>query len=416
MTELARKLNEAVRLAIDTPPTPLAAPAPKDFAPGVQYVNGQPSTITTGATKALETEEDWQAIVAEMGVTLPEGYRLRIVEAKFDPAAWTRAAQGEDAITAAVWRYKFAVEPASAATGDADLAELHKAAKRAAKASPKPVNSLTDQKVSMVVVLGDIQAGKVDLRGGTVELLERLEVAKLDVLRQVRKIKPAELVLVDAGDAMEMFESSPSADRTNDLQLTEQIRLWRRVLWSWTADLSRLVEDLKVLAVPSNHCSVRRGKQAMADPADDYGIEVLAQVADIAAGNPDAYSHVTFWSPDKHSESLALTLVGGKILGVTHGHQKTRPEMLPQWLAGQALGRRDVGHSDILVSGHWHNLRVQTVGDDRWIFIGPTMDSGSSWYGNTTGNESAPGVLTFVVDSAGWRDLYVAWTRVGVDF
>jgi hypothetical protein len=415
MTKPRKNLDDAVRRLIDGTPSPLVrAPAPKDFQPGVKYEGGRISEITTaGVGRDLRDDEDFSELLAEMGIVVPIGYRIILDEARFDPAAWHRDGQGEDAVTREVWRYRFKVVPAALTPGqDEDLEKLFAAARKTQRARPRPTEF---DKATMVVVLGDIQAGKVDRRGGTVELLERFEHAKSDVMKRARKMRPQQIVIVDAGDAMENFESSPGADRTNDLQLTEQMRLWRRVFWDWVSNLAFLAPEIDVLSVPSNHCSVRRGKQNMSTPGDDYGLEVLSQLADIAAENSQ-FSHINFWSPEEHEEALALTLVGGKTLGLVHGHQKSRPELAAQYMAGQALGRTPIGDADIVVMGHWHNLRVQTFGDDRWLFICPTMDSGSSWYANTTGEESAAGVLTFMVDERGWRDLHIAWARPGVDY
>lgn len=402
--EFRRELSKPAQAAAPSAPK---AFAPRGFEPGVQYVNDRPDTITTGpVTVPLEDAKDYAEAVNSMGITLPEGYTLRLVEARYDGASWTRENPGDPATTQPVWRYKFRVEAVFGGEDDLDLAAMMEEAK---KDRPKIIPP-SNEKTTMVVVMGDIQAGKQDVRGGTLELLKRLEVAKAQVIEQVSKIGPAELVLLDVGDSVEMFESSPNAERTNDLQATEQIRVWRRVFWSWIKDLSNLAPDVKVLSVPSNHCAVRRGKSYLSTPSDDWGIEVLSQCADIAAENPNRYSHVKFFSPDTHSESLALALLGGKVLGAAHGHQKRNPTQFSTYLAGQALGRTPIGSADITVFGHFHNLRVETIGDDRWFFVAPTIDSGSSWFSNLTGNESRAGVLTFVVDEQGWRDLFVAWS------
>lgn len=414
MSDLVRKLNNAVQQVIDTPPAPLVRDrAPKDFTPGVKYDGGQISEITTGPlTSELGGEEDWQEVVREMGVRLPEGFRLVLSEARFDPAAWHRDGQGLDAETRPVWRYRFQVVSAVLTGADEDLVQLMAQARKARRAKPAPARF---DKSTLVVALGDIQAGKVDRRGGTAELLDRLEYAKTEVVKRAKKLKPHQIVIVDGGDAMENFESSPGADRTNDLQLTEQMRLWRRVFWDWVSTLAPLAAEVDVLAVPSNHCRVRRGKQNMSTPGDDYGIEVLSQVADIAAQN-DAYSHVNFWSPTEFEEALALTLVGGKTLGLVHGHQMSRPDNAPKYMAGQALGRTPLGEADIAVVFHFHNFWVRNVGNARWLFGAPTMDSGSSWFTNNTGEESDPGILTFMVNETGWYNLDIVWARAGVDY
>lgn len=400
MTDL---LNDLKRAA--TPPPP------KGWKPEVIYAGQVPKTIVTGVIDGdrAETQDEFAEIVRSMGVPLPQGYRLELVEASMNSIAWQRDPdhrfQKDSAYTGPGWRYKFKVVKATALADDLDLVALFREAKRAKPSTPKVATNET----TMVITLGDFQVGKVDARGGVIELLARNEAAKAQVLKQVRKMKPTEIVLIDGGDAMEGFESSPNAERTNDLQQTEQMRVWRRLLWGWVHDLSRLTEDLKVVGVPSNHCRVRRGKAAVGSVNDDYGLEVIAQAADIASVNPDVYGHVTFHVPPEYDEHLALTLVGGKVLGAVHGHQKASAETLPTWLDGQAGGRSPIGHADIVVAGHFHNLKVITWGDDRWLFVAPTMDSGSSWFRNISGKESRPGVLTFMVDESGWRDLFVAW-------
>src|SRR5690606_27878206 len=101
-------------------------------------------------------------------------------------------------------------------------------------------------------------------------------------------------------------------------------------------------------------------------------------------------------------ESLAVQLAGGKVVGVTHGHQVTAIERLGTWWQGQSHGRTPVGQADILVAGHFHNMRISTSGDDRWIFSAPTADAGSQWFRNISGHDSAPGVMSFTVDADGW--------------
>ena len=408
------KLDSAVKRLIDGAPTPLVRSAPKDFQPGVKLEGGKVVEVTTGpVTEELGTEEDWAALVEAMGVTVPKGYRLILSEARFDPAAWHRDEQGEDAVTREIWRYRFQVVPAALVGGvDEDLEKLFAAARRAKRA--RPAHAPFD-KVTMVVVLGDVQAGKVDHRGGTEELLERLEHAKSEVLKRAKRLKPQQIVIVDGGDAMENFESSPGADRTNDLQLTQQMRLWRRVFWDWVSNLAFLAPEIDVISVPSNHCRIRRGKQNMSTPGDDYGLEVLSQLADIAAEN-EAYSHVNFWAPNEHEEVLALQLVGGKVLGAAHGHQMAKPDSAVQFMTKQVLGQTPLAGADVVVINHFHTFWMRSFGKSKWMMGSPTMDSGSSWYRNVTGEESDPGVLTFVMDETGWRDLEVVWARPGVDF
>jgi hypothetical protein len=390
---------------------------PREFRPGVIYVGNTPSIITTEAIPQLDGSEDsWTEAVEAMGVPLPEGFTLQLVEALYayshNPASWHRDKDDRGANHTAYtapntthrWRYKFKVVLKSLRS-DPDLDKLQRDAIRAIKG--RPLKNL-DPFTTMVINLADFQTGKVDELGGTPELLERSEHALQLVIQQAKKQRPSEIVLIDVGDSSEGFESSPNAARTSDLQQTEQIRAWRRILWRWIKELAKLGIRIKVVGVPSNHCRVRKGKDAQGPPLDDWGIEVISQVADIAAENPERFGHVEFVVPREYDEHVTLTLAGGKILSAAHGHQVSQPKQLTEWAKKQ--GRREIGLSDIVVVGHFHHLHVETYGDDQTLFICPTNDGGSSWFTPQSGERSRPGILTFMVDSSGWRDMFVAWT------
>jgi hypothetical protein len=389
-----------------TPPAPARAKVPQvAFSSKVEV-----STLKGEATVEVDG--------AEPGA-ITEGTALEFLEKEGqDPAAWEvvslRRSEWETANgkTLEATRVSFRRREQSAGVESLmpDLDDLHAAVIRDMQSPGGNYANLEHSaipQVTNVAIIADPQAGKVDVRGGTEELLHRLEVSLERWATYVREQQPEEIILADAGDAIENFESQASQDRTNDLQLTEQIRVWRRVFWKWIDTAAALAPSVKVLSVGSNHCRVRRGKNSMGPTSDDFGIEVLSQVMDMASVYPERYGHVEFYAPEEHSESVAIQAVGGKVLGLAHGHQVRNPDQLGKWLAGQALGRTPIGNADIAIFGHFHNLRVQTVGDDRWLFVAPTSDNGSSWFRNLSGAESAPGVMSVTLDEAGWRDLVI---------
>jgi hypothetical protein len=391
-----------------------AAPAPAPaWKPGVIYSGRLPSEIITPDLPAMESEEEWEKAVMAMGVPLPEGHTLMLVEAQYayshNENAWKRDPDDRGKKDTAYtgpndvhrWRYKFRVVPKSTYL-DEDIAVLMKEAKRAKRAKPVPTLG-----GSMPISLADFQTGKVDILGGTPELLERNEKALAEKIAEVKRVKPKQIVLVDPGDSTEGFESAPNANRTNDLSMTEQIRVWRRILWRWIEEMSKLTDDLVVIGVPSNHCRVRQGKNALGDALDDWGIDVIAQVSDIAAANPDAYGHVSFHIPEEHMEYVLFTLADGKVLGVVHGHQVGSVEKLAEYVKKNSKG--GIGRADIIICGHFHHLRVIAFGFNQWLIVSPTMDGGSSWF-DASGERSEPGVLSVVIDANGWRDLHIAWT------
>lgn len=407
---MSEALLDDLRQAVTPPP-------PRNFSPGVVYAGGAPSIIVTPPVEAMENEDEWLEAVKAMGVPLPAGHTLQLVEAAYayTENVWKRDKEDRGTEHSAYsgpnhrWSYKFRVVPKSL-RDDLDYQALLKEVAKKVKARKPLLPKAGREDASMVVALADFQVSKVDELGGTPELLERSETALALVKQQIKAQRPAEILLVDPGDSTEGFNSAPNADRTNDLQETEAIRVWRRLFWRWISELAAYGIPMKVISVPSNHCRNRRGKNAVGPIDDDWGLEVLAQVSDMASVNPAAYAHVEFIAPRKHDEHVTLTLVGGKVISFAHGHQVSNPNQMTDWAKRQ--GRREVGLSDIVVVGHFHHLRCIAYGDRQWLFICPTMDSGSSWFTPSSGEQSDPGVLTFMVDSNGWRDIFVAWAAV----
>jgi hypothetical protein len=383
-----------------------ATPAlPKGVTPGITYSGRTPTSVTTPwIEEKLETDEDYAEYMKSIGVPIPTGKKLELTAAYFNQAAWHRDHQAigtkDSAYTAPMWRYAFKVVDDIAGQDRADLELMLKEARKASRTRKTPT---TTAGATMVINLADFQVGKTDVGGGTEELLIRSEVALREVLAAVRRQKPEEIVLVDNGDSTEGFESSPNAARTNDLQQTEQIRVWRRIFWRWITALAERGIPLKVVSVPSNHCRVRIGKNAQGPNDDDWGLEVLSQVADMASVNPERFEHVEFIQPQKYDEHVTLTLVGGKVISFAHGHQASQPNAIVDWAKKQ--GRRSIGLSDIVVVGHFHHFRAITYGDRQTLFICPTMDPGSSWFTPSSGEQSDPAILAFMVDEYGWRDL-----------
>ena len=74
-----------------------------------------------------------------MGVTIPDGYRVRIAEMKFDPQAWARdEPEQKYAVTRPVWRYRFIVEPEPSDTVSVDGIAILNEIKRSPKIRRKP--------------------------------------------------------------------------------------------------------------------------------------------------------------------------------------------------------------------------------------------------------------------------------------
>jgi hypothetical protein len=71
------------------------------------------------------------------------------------------------------------------------------------------------------------------------------------------------------------------------------------------------------------------------------------------------------------------------------------------WWAEQAHGMQPAMHATLLLSGHYHHLRVVCEGSKTHIQV-PAMDGGSGWFRNLKGHDSAPGLVSFIVRDGGW--------------
>jgi hypothetical protein len=112
-----------------------------------------------------------------------------------------------------------------------------------------------------------------------------------------------------------------------------------------------------------------------------------------------------FLEPQPHDESLAIDVFGDQyhVLGIVHGHQAPRPDQIPAWFRGQAFGRQPVSNATILVHGHFHHLRVQELGmtdegTSRFVVGAPTLDNGSSWFRQLSGESATPGLAVFELE------------------
>lgn len=314
--------------------------------------------------------------------------------------------RGKSIRTAYGWE-KISYSPAKAAMLEArkfdDFADLIKNFTHHPEIRPRVLNPET-----FVVCLADFQIGKVDMNGGTEQTVQRVLDAVGRIVEKIKRDKPSEVVVMDNGDIIENYENTAKQAQTNDLPLTEQIRVARGLLTKALLMIAPHTPRLTLVSVPSNHCQVRKDREAVNFPNDDFGLDISHTIEERFNDNP-ALAHVRFVRPDDaFSEALTYTTYDGTKIGAVHGHQVNSPEKMNDWWKGQSHGRRNGLHeADVLVVGHFHSFRILPSGDDRYIFFAPSSDNGSSWFTNSKGDWSAPGVLTFKVQSGSWNDIQI---------
>lgn len=260
---------------------------------------------------------------------------------------------------------------------------------------------------SLVVVPTDLQLGKTDWNGGTRDTLEQVLASFYKAADLARETKPAEIVMVDAGDVIENIYSTSSQLATNDTDLPHQVERAMHIMLTGIQLLAPLAPSFKYVAVSSNHGAHRIGQKAPAgDVHADYGIVIAKMLGRALELNPATFSHVQVITPDPYMESLAFE-TSGSTVGVVHGHQAGSAEKLGEWWKGQSHGHMPTADARILIAGHWHSLRVQQSGNARWILVGPASDRGSSWFTNARGESSESGMLAFFTADNTWSDLQI---------
>lgn len=261
---------------------------------------------------------------------------------------------------------------------------------------------------TLVVVVSDLQIGKTDRAGGTEETVRRVRAAVAGIADWAAG-RYRRVILVDCGDSTEGFSNTVSQAQTNDLPLTYQIRTAQALLADTLRALAAAAPEVTYTAVPSNHCQVRAGigrSNRASFPGDDYGLLIADNIRQIISGRP-GYEHVQFETPERRLESLTVRAADGTVMGVTHGHAAGSKSRVADWFRGQAFGCvAGMQYARVLLHGHWHSFSVQTVGDSRQIICAPTIDPGSSWFQNASGESSLPRLLTFELGggtSSAWR-------------
>jgi hypothetical protein len=261
----------------------------------------------------------------------------------------------------------------------------------------------------LVVLWSDLQVGKVDYRGNSESLLERVAIMQARLIEQVKREKPEQVIFADLGDTVENFYNANSAQQhySNDLSIMEQVDVATTLAWQTIREIAQLVPTVTYASVGSNHCQFRAANgKAIGKPTDDWGVFIGRQLARLA--QEVGLDNIRFLEPQPYEESLAIDVFddGYHVLGIVHGHQASRPENVGDWWRKQTFGRQAVADASLLVHGHWHHLRVQELGSvdrgdklaSRFIVMAPTMDNGSNWFRMNSGEDSIPGLATLILE------------------
>lgn len=377
--------------------------APSGFEPGIRYESSGVQVITTPPMEHLANEDDWEKAVASLGVSVPPGWRLRLVEARYDPAAWHRDNVNEDAVTRPVWRYRFAVEPVAGGTDNLDelVAGILKAK------PPKPTKA-KGVPATQVILWADWQLFKAAGDGivGTVDRIQRSWAATVAAKREwaYAGFDVNDLVIIGNGDIIEGCSIFPNQSYEITGDLRDQRNVARRLIVGGVRALAPHYQTVRGSVVGGNHGENRQNTKRV-NRHDNSDAEVFESAADVLVENPDAFNHVSWQIP---ADELAATIdARGWVLGHQHGHLAAgsgSPEAkIRGWYEKQAAAKTAVGDSHILCSGHYHHERLADWGaidatrsGCKWVQCA-ALDGGSRFFSDMFGAESPPSLTTFLV-------------------
>ena len=366
--------------------------------------------VTTKPLTPTEYEGAFAKVYQLAGLD-PSKYRILDDTVRFSSWQQSKRLESGERDTVTLYSYRARFQKVTQADVETeDMAGLLAIARANARRRP-PAKAASRTRV---VVVSDPQIGKVGSRGGTPALLERHATLMAGLDAEMMATPCEDALVLDPGDLCEGFENVKSQEHLNDLSHPSQLRAARALLTESVTVVAARHRACRVSTVPSNHTAWRKGKDYLGKPSDDYGIDVHRAVSE-ALSRDQRFKHVEWLFPGEWDDSLAIP-VRGAVVGMAHGHQKTRPDQIPDWWKGQTHGTQAIADATILVTGHFHHFRVQPSGAvktengwrARYWFQAPTMDNGSDWYRNLSGEESEPGILTFTIDDDGnWDNLRV---------
>jgi hypothetical protein len=277
---------------------------------------------------------------------------------------------------------------------------------------------------TLVVALADFQTGKTDVHGGTVNLYKRVRSVYAQMEAELPHYKT--IIAADLGDIIENFMNVGSQRQSNDLNLTDQLEAAISLIWEGLRVLHSKCDNLIYVAVPSNHCEVRTGvgnkNRASSVLSDDYGIHVQRQIRRMAEMRPDVYGNMSFVCPSDYDAACTVkpSADDKSVLFFEHGHVGggASQAKMRQHVKNMQAGRIAYAHmANIFVHGHYHTPEMYLVGDKTWVVGVSSIDSGSSWFTNATGESAPSAVTSFVAKDGMVRDMRL-WTPaegIGLD-
>lgn len=379
---------------------------PKGWEPGVTWDGSQGVGVSKPIPVAEDgSEVDHATLLVEWGFD-PSKYQI---EGHLEYRQWDTNVGGGIVQTMRYYKAPKIVRRTGDAEEMASLPDLLKSI----KGYKKLKKALPTGSDAFVVALADWQLGKTDIGGTSQDTTDKILSMIDQVEDRVKELRKAgralgSLYVLGLGDMIERCSGFyNNQEFVTDLTEAEQQELAVHLILEALKRWSVMFETVVVACVVGNHGENRKNGKANTDRIrDNADTSVFKTAALVLNENKDRYGHVSFMIPaDRSTMSLDIA---GTTVGIAHGNQYgSSPAALKKWWEGQTLGYQPISDATILVTGHYHHLKVDQYGPRTHIQC-PAMDPGSRWFQEGSGMESPSGTVTFVVrEDTGWSDLQV---------
>jgi hypothetical protein len=376
---------------------------------------GSVTVTPTGGEITLDNHpaevSDWDGILRFFGLNPDE---FAIADDTIKMSKWQQAKGLDDGGRDVIWLYSYKARfVRQKRTASADVVAEHR--KRVQKFKPlvrRTPGSGLGEPSTLWVGWADWQIGKDGTlgEGGTVERVLASFDATVKRLRDLRRLgrNVEGIAIANMGDPGEgcygNYDSQLSTIELNQRQQMDMVLdLWSTGLWALLGEADQVL----FLSVLCNHGEWTRqstGGRPVTSDSDNAGgaySDALQRIFDGREGT----DHLR-WNIAQSNMNVDDTLSGVDI-AVTHGHKMPGSPKELEWLKSQSIRllRENGREPRLWFTAHKHHVDIRDFGP--WTRVQhPSMDNGSKWYTDHSGNWSTPGTLTMLVgkhDEAGDR-------------
>jgi predicted phosphodiesterase len=361
---------------------------PEGFDPGIHF-DGKKGTITSTPQESLNVE--WKD---QLQKYFGNDYKNYKVVEPAEIRSWDMVVGPNQIET--LYYFKAKIVSNKHYMGDDDFKKLLKEIKRK-KTIAKP--DLKKGK-SFVVACSDWQIGKKGTEKVVDRWIEGIDLIKSEI-KTIRKTEPInKLVFAGLGDIVEGCSGwYDQQEFSTELDHRQQQKVARRMMVYAIKELLPMFDETLICFIGGNHGEFRQNKKSNTTFGDNKDVMLAEELYDIFKANPIYKDRIKFVIPENE---LSVTLeIDGVVCTLIHGHQArsggtNAQAKAKKWLADQSLSRSGIADSDILLMGHYHFFSAFET-SDRLIVQAPTLDNGSEWFENTSGDQSNPGILTMII-------------------